>query len=88
MDELITTAFLKADGSCVAVVMNESEKSMNIKLWIWKLYLLICLNIQSEVSGLQNSFGISLRIGHNSLRFKVSQCFDSSLCVLVFDSWW
>ena len=34
MDELITTAFLNTDGSCVAVVMNESDKSMNIKVWV------------------------------------------------------
>jgi glucosylceramidase len=34
MDELITTAFLNVDGSCIAVVMNESAKNMNIKLWL------------------------------------------------------
>jgi glucosylceramidase len=34
MDELIATAFLNIDGSCVAVAMNESDKAMNIKLWL------------------------------------------------------
>jgi len=34
MDELIATAFINTDGSTIAVVMNESEKAMNIKLWI------------------------------------------------------
>lgn len=34
MDELIATAFINKDGSTIAVVMNESEKAMNVKLWI------------------------------------------------------
>jgi glucosylceramidase len=33
MDELIATAFLNKDGTCIAVVMNESNKAMTIKLW-------------------------------------------------------